>query len=207
MKHFSEDAWIDFVRGTTTPRKAAELKSHLDECEECRRISGVWDAVLEILRREQEYRPSNDATRVVKAMLGLRRALESLGRKKADLIFDSFRTPLVAGVRNSHMSLQRQLQYEFGPILIDVELSKGPGRSEHQILLSGQISTRDEGQGVKDCRVFLVRGKRFVAQTKCSRLGEFHFECADSTNWRLLIDLGRQEVIQALLPDISMSLQ
>jgi hypothetical protein len=201
MKHFSDEAWIDFARGTTSPRKAAELKRHLDECPKCRSISGLWGAVLEILHREQEYRPSDHAIRSAKGMYDLHRALQSLSGEKADLIFDSFRTPLLAGVRNSHMPSQRQLQYGFGPILIDIELSKEFGASEN--ILSGQISTRDESQSVNDCRVFLIRGKRFIAQTKCSHLGEFHFDFADGMNWKLLIDLGNREVIQLLLPDMT----
>jgi putative zinc finger protein len=203
MKHFSDEAWIDFARGTTSPRKAAELKRHLDECSKCRSISGLWNAVLEILRREQEYRPSDHAIRSAKGMYDLHRALQSLSGEKADLIFDSFQTPLLAGVRNSQMPSQRQLQYEFGPMLIDIELSEEFGESETPILLSGQISTRDESQSVNDCRVFLIRGKRFIAQTKCSRLGEFHFDFADGMNCKLLIDLDNREVIQLLLPDMT----
>jgi putative zinc finger protein len=202
MKHFSDDAWIDFARGTTSERKAAELKRHLDECAQCRSISGLWGAVLEILRREQAYRPSDHAIRSAKGMYALERALQSLSGEKADLIFDSFRTPLLAGVRNSHLPSQRQLQYEFGPILIDIELSKEFGGSD-PIFLSGQISSRNESQSVNDCRVFLMRGKRFISQTKCSRLGEFHLDFADGMDWKLLIDLGEREVIQLLLPDIS----
>ncbi len=201
MKHISEDAWIDFARGKASPSKEAELKRHLDECAKCRRVFELWSAVIEIVRREEEYRPSDDATRRAKAMYGLQDALESLTGKKADLIFDSFRAPLMAGVRNSHMPSQRQLQYEFSPILIDIELSKESGGSEKPILLLGQISTRDEAQEVSDCRVFLIRGKRFRAQTKCNRLGEFHFNVVDGKNWKLLIDVGTQEIIQLWLPE------
>jgi len=64
-----------------------------------------------------------------------------------------------------------------------------------------------QAEGVNDCRVFLIRGKRFTAQTKCSRLGEFHFDFADAKNWKLLIDAGKQEVIQLLLPDMTLRLQ
>jgi len=207
MKHFSDDVWIDFARGKASPSKAAELKRHLDQCAKCRTISGLWSAVIEIIRREEEYRPSDHAIRWAKAMYGLRHAPESLNGKEADLIFDSFRAPLIAGVRNSHMPSQRQLQYESGPILIDIELSKESGRAEKSISLSGQISTRDEAQDVNDCRVFLIRGKRFTAQAKCSRLGEFHFDFADGKNWRLLINVGTQEIIQLLLPHMTLRLQ
>ena len=105
------------------------------------------------------------------------------------------------------MPSQRQLQYESGPILIDIELSKESGRAEKSISLLGQISTRDEAQDVNDCRVFLIRGKRFTAQAKCSRLGEFHFDFADGKNWKLLINVGTQEIIQLLLPHMTLRLQ
>src|SRR5439155_22901649 len=154
----------------------------------------------------EKYRPSDDATRRAEAMYGLRHVLELTG-KEADLIFDSFRAPLIAGVRKSHMPSQRQLQYEFGPILIDIELSKESHGTEKSILMLGQISTRDDGQEVNDCRVFLIRGKRVTAQAKCSRLGEFHFDFADGKNWKLLIDVGTQEIIQLLLPDMTLRLQ
>lgn len=202
MKHFSDDVWIDFARGKASSDKTAELKRHLDQCTKCRTVSGFWSAVIEIVRREEEYRPSDHAIRRAKAMYGLRGALESLDAKEADLIFDSSRTPLIAGVRSSHLPSQRQfLQYESGPMLIDIELRKEAGRSE--ISLLGQISIRDEAHDVSDCRVFLIRGERFAAQAKCSRLGEFHFDFADGKNWKLLIQVGTRELFQLLLPDMT----
>jgi hypothetical protein len=197
MKHFSDEAWIDFARGVASSSKVAELNLHLNQCTECRRISELWSAVMEIARRDEEYRPSETATRSAKAMFGLSRALENPTRAKAHLIFDSFRSPLTAGIRNSNIASQRQLQYEFGPIMVDIEINQDPGGEN---FLSGQISSREEDRHVDNCRVFLIRGRRFTAQMRCSRLGEFDFDLTDGRNWKLLIEAP--EIILLSLPDV-----
>src|SRR5262249_22695615 len=104
MRHFSEDAWIDFVRGLASSSKAAELERHLEECAECKGTYRLWCAVFEIVRRDKHYFPGDNATRRAKAIYGLRYGRESLAQTKARRVFDSFRAPLTEGVRNSHIT-------------------------------------------------------------------------------------------------------
>lgn len=201
MMHIPDEAWIDFVRGLSPPRRTAELKRHVDECAKCRETHRLWRAVLEIAQKEEEYRPSEQATRRAKALYGLRYARKPLSRMRARLIFDSFREPLTEGVRNSHITTRRQLQYELGPLLIDIELSRESGGSESATWLAGHVSNRDDA--VSHCRVVLVRGKRFTAQTNVSRVGEFHFELGDGKTWKLLFELEAQRIVTLSLPDMN----
>src|SRR5262249_28899183 len=202
MKHFPDDAWIDFVRGVASPDRVKQLKSHLDACAKCREVHGLWHAVFQIARREERYQPNENATRQAKAMFGFRPGRNSPKRAAARLIFDSFRTALTEGVRSQHPTARRQLQYQFGTLLIDIELSRGFGRSDSTTLLAGHISNRDQAREVRDCRVFLVRGNSLTAQTKTSPLGEFHFEFVNDKECELLVELESNEVFLLSLPDV-----
>ena len=204
MSHFSTETLLDFARGLLASPKADEVNHHLEGCKKCRESYDKWRAVMEVGRREKKYRPSESAVQRAKEAFGLREVWRLFGQKaEARLIFDSFSQPLPKGVRSA-MAVARQLQYRFGPLLIDIDLRKESHGLESPILLMGQILNADKpDQRVKDFRVLLLRGKRIAAQTNSSPLGEFRFELADAKNWKLLFEVEGQEVIPISLPELT----
>jgi hypothetical protein len=204
MKHFSIETSVDFARGLLQPQKADEMKHHLEGCEKCRESYDMWRAVVEAGRMAKKYRPSEGAVQRAREAFGLREAWRRFGRKtRAQLIFDSLLQPLPEGVRNS-MDTTRQLQYRYGSLLIDIDLTKESHAPESPIFLMGQVLNADKpDQRVKDFRVLLLRGQRFTTQTNSNQLGEFRFELADAKNWKLLFEIEGQEVIPLSLPKLT----
>jgi len=204
MKHFSIETSVDFARGLLQPQKANEMKHHLEGCEKCRESYDIWRAVVEAGRMEKKYHPSESAVQRAKEAFGLRDAWRHAKRKtRAQLIFDSLLQPLPEGVRNS-ISTTRQLQYRYGPLLIDIDVRRESHSSKSPIFLMGQVLNADKpDRRVKDFRVLLLRGGRFTTQTNSNQLGEFRFELADAKNWKLLFEIEGQEVIPISLPELT----
>ena len=206
MNHFSTEIWVDFARGVLAQKAATRLKSHLEGCHECQDIYKVWQAVVDFGRREKSYTPGEDAVRRAKGANRLRQAWKMPQPGAfARLISDTFRQPLF-GVRNS-MPAVRNLNYESGPLLVDIGIRMNSQVAENPVFVVGQVLNSDRpDERITGFRVSLLRGRRFMAQTTASELGEFHFELAEGKNWKLLLEIENEEAIQLSLPDLTSGL-
>ena len=203
MTHFPTESWVDFARGILAPERAAEMARHLETCSKCSRVRETWLAVAEISRGEKAYQPTSDAVRRAKAAFSLHKIWKDEQRPIARLIFDSLRQPLAMGIR-SNTATARQLHYEAGPLLIDIEIRKDFEGKEDRVSLVGQVlKVAQPDERVPDFRIVLLRGKRFEAQTISSSLGEFHFELPEGKNWKLFFEIEGQEAIQVSLPSLT----
>jgi hypothetical protein len=205
MKHFPTESWVDFARGALSQEKATEMARHRENCPECDRASELWRAVAEIGRRENVYSPDSGSVRRAKAAFGLRKIWDAVTQKKtgARLVFDSFLEPLPVGFRNG-VAAGRQLHYQAGPLLIDIDLRKGFETREDRVSLAGQVLKVDApGDRLADFRVFLFRGQRFEGQTRSTPMGEFHFEFPKASNWKLFFEIEGQAAVQISLPNLN----
>jgi hypothetical protein len=163
----------------------------------------MWRVVADIGRRDQKHSPSSGSVRRVKAAYWL--LATSLDKRRAirpQLLFDSFRRPLEAGVRNGR-NLSRRVQYRAGFILIDIDLRRDSQVDELPMVVVGQcLNAAKPDQPVPNSRVFLLKGRRFIAQTISSDLGEFNFQFAEGKNWKLAFEIGDQEATRISLPDL-----
>jgi hypothetical protein len=206
MNHFSTEIWADFARGVLPQKGATRLESHLGRCHECQDTYKMWQVVVDFGRREKSYTPGDDAVRRAKGAIRLAQAWKMPRLKVlAQLISDTFRQP-VFGVRNS-MPAVRHLNYESGPLLIDIGLRMNSQAAEKPVFVVGQVLNSDRpDERITGFRVSLLRGRRFLAQTTASELGEFHFELAEGKNWKLVFEIENEEAIQLSLPDLTSGL-
>ena len=52
MNHFKQQDWVDFVRGTLEPGRAANIEAHLaDGCQRCRATVSGWQAIVSLASR------------------------------------------------------------------------------------------------------------------------------------------------------------
>ena len=122
MHHFSEEAWADFIRGTTTPGVTGEMEAHLASgCSDCVAANGIWDRLRVAAVQESIYEPPADLVRRIKLELSTRSGDEL--PKAISPVFDSFCQPLVAGVRAGSVTA-RQLLYEADGLTVDLRLDK-----------------------------------------------------------------------------------
>jgi hypothetical protein len=196
MKHFALEDWADFVREVVEPIQRAAMQRHLNEkCKRCLRAMAVWQGVLNIWRQEANYQPPESAVRSAKAYYGVYRPQVGLSgaAKIAELIFDSFRQPLPAGVRASGVA-SRQLLYRLGKTLIDMRLEAGD--KPHRISLVGQVLDSSEtDRGISDVPVILLHRSESMAQTVTNQFGEFHLAFDAAPELHLRIERGEPEAI------------
>jgi hypothetical protein len=200
-KHFTSEAWLDFVRKVAPPEDKALMQRHLDSgCKACSKLCEAWSAVLEVTSGERANDPPESAVRLVKAAYAQTKPWRPVPRgvRIARLIFDSFRQPLLAGSRGSAVPT-RQLLHKSGPFLVD--LCVEPDRVRNQVLLAGQVlSSKTPQKDMKDVEVVLQRELQLVAQATADSLGEFHLEFSPQENLRLFVEVPGETTIGIVLP-------
>jgi hypothetical protein len=187
MRHFSPEQWADFVRKTLQPKDMREMQSHLESgCEQCRADLAAWSEIGDLAAQERSFGPPAAAVNMAKAAIKLhaRPACRSI----AELLFDSFSAPALAGVRSA-ATQSRQLLYGFDDYRVDLRFE--PNLDRDQALLVGQILNSDKSSAdLGKIAVTLQRGRQVLGMAETNEFGEFQLEC----------DLGGRLELQLTLP-------
>ncbi|MGB0034352.1 MAG: hypothetical protein WBP79_02630 [Candidatus Acidiferrales bacterium] len=196
MRHFTLEKWADFARDVVGEEEKAQMQTHLKSgCKECGKVAGVWKRIYEAARRENSYNPPDSAVRTVKGQgvihgVGQDRATKP---KFADLLFDSFRSPAMAGVR-SVSAAARQLLFGAGEYRLDIRIE--PNIDSEKVSLLGQIlNSSKPNEGVGEASVTLLRGQTVLAESATNQFGEFHLECDLETSLQLRAKLPHGAVV------------
>ncbi|HXN24115.1 MAG TPA: hypothetical protein VOA41_15345 [Candidatus Dormibacteraeota bacterium] len=202
MRHFSFTDWADFANGLVAPEGNAIMQLHLDEgCKKCQKLLGTCRSIRSLAMRAAEYEPPAAAVQAVKSAFVLHGPQKRRSRvtEMADLVFDSLRQALPAGVRSIDMeSVGRKLLYRRGTIQVDLSVNPGPGTPNLQI--DGQVlDSATAGHVVPGVVVFLMSAKKKLVQGQTNSMGEFHLECPPRDNLRLCVWISaNREVILPL---------
>jgi len=187
MRHFSSEQWTDFVRSTLKQEDTQEMQAHLDSgCEQCKADRTAWIRVTDLAARERAYETPAAAVRMAKAALKLHG--HPARSPIVKLLFDSFQTPVVAGVRSSS-SQPRQMLYGFDDYRVDLRFE--PNFDADDALLVGQILSSDTpAADLGRIEVALTRGEQVLGTAQTNEFGEFQLEC----------DLGGRLELRLTLP-------
>ena len=201
MQHYSLEKWVDFARDVLREDEKAKMQNHLETgCKTCRKELSLWRRLQQTAQREPAYEPPDGAVRTVQAIFENQRAHRQPARKSqvAALLFDSFRTPLPAGVRSSG-SASRQLLYSVESYRVDLRIE--PQMNSENVVLIGQVlNSTDPEERVSGAPVTLVKGKKVFAESVTSSFGEFQLDCRLEGGFRLGVTLpGRGEIILPLI--------
>lgn len=191
MRHYRLENWMDLARGVVPEATRKAMQRHLGNgCEQCSGEYALWAAMSQFAHSEALFQPPSDLVRTVKLALpeGARTPVTTRIKEIAQLLFDSFQTPQLEGVRAAHLG-GRQLLYKAGPILIDMrlELSEDSGRCS----LTGQVfRSEKEPQAMQDLGVHLLRGKNELANTQTNSLGEFAIEYKAEKDLQVAVEVS-----------------
>ena len=204
MRHYSIEQWIDFARNAMGEDEKVEMQSHLETgCKACSKELSMWQRLQQVARRESAYAPSEGAVRTVNATFVNQSADRLRGAKSqlASLLFDSFRGPLMAGVRSAG-SASQQLLYGVGDYRIDVRIE--PQMDSEKVVLIGQVlNSADPDERLSAAPVTLLKGRKILAESVTSEFGEFQIECELQGSLRLVVLLhGRAEVSLPLVEPV-----
>jgi|SRR5579875_10513 len=173
MSHFAAERWADFVRNTLEEDAKAKMQAHIETgCKECRATLKFWTRVSGVMSSELDYQPSQESVRIAKSYFAVRKPGKS---RIADLLFDSVRTPALAGVRGS-APVSRQLLYAAGAYRIDLRLE--PQLDSDAVFILGQVlNSADPSQMVIGMPVSLVKNRKKITSSQTGPFGEFQMEC------------------------------
>ena len=202
MRHYSLEKWIDFARNVIREDEKVEMQSHLETgCAECSKELGIWQRLQQVARREATYAPSEGAVRTVKATFTNRSTgrLSHSNLQIASLLFDSFRAPLLAGMRSSGSAAQ-QLLYGAGDYRIDVRIE--PQMDSEKVVLIGQVlNSTDPDERLSAAPVSLLKGRKLLAESVTSEFGEFQIECELQGGIHLVVTLSDKHEVSLQLVD------
>ena len=203
MKHFGAAEWIDFVNGVVDPAQKTALQKHLGEgCQVCGAEVAWWDRIRQITAREKDYQPPKEIVHMAKAAYsasGWARDPKA-GKGVIELLFDSFRAPLVAGVR-SVGSAPRRMLYAADDLKIDLQVE--PQAEGQTVILTGQLlDLRQRSAAVRDMKVTLSNGRGRTIETRTNEFGEFREEIEEGGDLHLTLPGSRGEPLVISLPHI-----
>ena len=201
--HYESGRWVDFVRGVVSTQDREKMQAHLDGCSECREVAGLFSRVAQRAREDSMYEVPDYIVKNARALYSLQRPEEVrlLPRTIARLVYDSFREPLLAGVR-SQQCVAHQLMYVAGPYCVDLRLEKERGSTN--VRLVGQIANRERGAaGVPEVPVFLMSRNLVVTKTATNKFGEFTMEYVPRNGLRLFAPIPGENHIEIRLGEAS----
>ncbi len=178
--HFSDEDWVDFVRGMATPARQQDIDRHLEAgCRDCTVQRKSWHTVADLMSADARYEPPASAVR--NALIGYSiekpagRIARALGA--VQVLFDSALVPMPAGSRAA-TAPRRKVLYAVGDLLVDVQIET---RQTTRTLLVGQVTAprglEDHAEGVP---IVILRNRKVIAEATTNSLGEFQAEIEGS---------------------------
>jgi len=196
MKHYSTEEWVDYVNQVTPTEQRDAMQRHMAACAACGETVALWQRVHERAAAEAAYQPDANAVRMAKAAY----AAAGLGAKQqqksstvAELLFDSFLQPALAGARSVVIGT-RQMLYRADPYQIDIQIEPKPGTN--RLVITGQlleIGTSVMTAAGMNITLSNHRGNSVIAAT--NQFGEFSGELENSGDLELSIPSGSGEPI------------
>jgi hypothetical protein len=177
MSHYSLNEWSDYARAIVPAEARSRMERHLESgCTECNKAMGIFNKVIMLAQNEINYQPPDSAVGFIKGQFVVASpgGKLSLTARLAQLVYDSFRQPLPAGVR-SFQGSPRHLVYRSGTFLVDVRLESAHHGSP--ACLAGQILDHSSpDRAMKDVSISLRSGAQEIASATTDQFGEFHLD-------------------------------
>jgi len=188
MDHLRSGHLADFVRGLGTAPEREAVEEHLSSgCRKCGKAVGALSKVAAAAAAEVVYSPPETAVRSVWAIFALQQPERILifPRVVGRLVYDSFRSPLPAGVR-ARRGIARRVLYRAAAYSLDLRLEHRPKTG--LVSMIGQLAdSREPGGPLGDLSVYLLCGKKIQASAKSNPFGEFQIEYRPQKRLRLFI--------------------
>jgi hypothetical protein len=202
MMHFSDEDCADFANHTLSPERLSEMAGHLKAgCAKCGQALTFWQRIQELAIAESGFEPGEDAVRLAIGTYALRgpRLHRGAIREIAQLVFDSLREPVLAGVRGGHTPCRR-LMFRAGDVMIDLSMSAASRRS-HVLLVGQVLDTAASGIGIGEVPILLQNGRDTLAETHTNLFGEFQLECSENKNLQISIGVTKNKDVFIPLDD------
>jgi hypothetical protein len=182
--HYATHQWSDFVRGVVVGTLAADMQRHLSTgCERCNRTAATFRKLATVASLPEVAVPAS-VIHNAKAIFPVHsKKANGISAIVARVVFDSFLSPLPAGVR-SRAYMYRQAMFEAGDVLVDVRLQNRP---DGTCMLTGQVADRMAPiRSASRVVLHLVSGEQ-RQRLQANRFGEFETIYSSGQDIRLEI--------------------
>jgi hypothetical protein len=188
LQHFELERLVDYANGLIPEPECDVLESHLAACGPCRRIAEQFSRLARVSLPEEAPVALVQAARDLFPAGAIASATPVRSLDTVRLLFDASVGRMAFGARRAGSSPRRQL-LEIGHLLLDLEISAGPGGRS---LLVGQLTPRvDSGRGRDVERVLLRRQDgQCCAELVPDAQGQFQIEAELSPGMKLAIHRG-----------------
>jgi hypothetical protein len=200
MRHFTTEEWVDFVNQVSSPVQQEAMNQHLDSgCKRCKETVALWQKVRKTAAAEASYQPSAAEVRIAKAAFSA--AGKATQRKEqsgfAEVLFDSFLQPMLAGARSSGLGT-RQMLYRADPYQIDIQIEAKPEGS--RLIVTGQLlDVSSPGTVGRDVEITLSNHRGNIVHTVTNQHGEFRGEIENTGDLELSFpDRGEKSIVISL---------
>jgi hypothetical protein len=186
MKHFTTEEWIDFVNQVTSPKQQEAMKKHLvTGCKQCMETVTLWQKLHNAAAIEASYQPPAAEVRLAKAAFAAAAGAAQWKKKSsfAEVMFDSFLQPMLAGARSSGLGT-RQMLYRADPYQIDIQIEAKP--DGNRLMVTGQLlDVSSPGVVGRDVNITLSNHRGNIIHTITNQFGEFRGEIENTGDLEL----------------------
>jgi hypothetical protein len=185
--HFSDETWVDFVRGVKPAENMSEVEQHLtSHCHECETSLEFWKRITNFAAEERTCVVPQDLLHLVKTEFRYRQEEERNSPMIAFMVFDTAAQFLPAGLRSGSAST-RQVVYEAEGLTVDMRFERHQQRNV--VSAFGQLLDRGSPlTWLGNAAIVLWNNQgRMVSKTETNQCGEFHLEFPPQDQLRLSI--------------------
>jgi hypothetical protein len=186
MKHFKTEEWIDFVKQVTSPKQHHTMKKHLGtDCKQCMKTAALWQKLHNMSVMEASYQPPEAEVRLAKAAFAAAGGAAQRKQKSGfiEVMFDSFRQPMLAGARSGALGT-RQMLYRADPYQIDIQIEAKP--EGNRLMVTGQLlNVSSPGVVGRDVKITLSNHRGNIIHTVTNQFGEFRGEIENTGDLEL----------------------
>jgi len=194
--HPGNERLARYLVNRLSTKETDEVLRHLQRpCRRCQAELELLSDVRSAVAGGQLQSAPSELIRLAQAAYRERVRLGLIGGKRrwsVELLYDSLRTPQLAGARGS--SIGRQLLYRIGDLDLDLRLQEGGLRHRS---LNGQVLRRDP-ESASVAFSLRVAGKRKAAHADV--LGQFQLTSLPTAAFTLELLAGTQAVARIRLP-------
>jgi hypothetical protein len=180
-RHISLLELAAYHLGTAPVEELRRIEAHLSEpCAECRASNEFVSQVAAVMQRDRQATPPEAVVKRARAIFHRLPAEvsspASVVEGIAELIFDSFLAPAMAGARSA-FSLNRHLVFRHWDLVLDMVVE--PESTAERQAITGQVQSRNlEPKQLEGLPVMLMDGDKVLMSTRTTALGEFLFRDA-----------------------------
>jgi hypothetical protein len=199
MEHFSEQNWVDFVRGTGLPGTRQRVDKHLATgCSGCKSTLDFWKRIAGLAAEERDCVPPADLVHLVKAEFSAGKGFRPGPQTFAGMVFDSAMQPVAMGLRSGRAAT-RQVVYEAEGLTVDLRFERK--QQGNVVSACGQVLDNDAPLSwLGNAAIVLCTHEgRMVTKTETNEYGEFQFEFEPQDQLRMsVVTIGRRTLRIAL---------